>query len=566
MKKTWLSVVAMVLAVVMMVGCFAGCAKKEDPATPATPAASGTDTPVADTVKEFTMFIAMPGSEINDDNAAQAELTKLTGAKIKETWLTGQTAEEAIGVMVAGGEYTDMIEASDGYQMMVDAGALIAIDEYWDNYPNIKNYLSEAEWNMCRKPDGHIYAIPQFGIVYDKDTSPSHNDQAFWIQTRVLKWAGYPTIKTLDQFFDVVEKYAAANPKHSDGTDVIPYTILCDDWRYFCLENAPFYLDGYPNDGCCIVDRETHKVSDYNTTPTAKRYFAKLNEEYNKGIIDPEFATQKYDDYISKLSTGRVLAFNDQYWNWGYTVEPAIKTAGMTDCTYIPLGLVIDEGIQGHYHSESALDVSGGFSITTSCKDIEGALQCVNDMLTQEAQTIRFWGLEGKDYLVGDDGLFYRTDEMRKNADDATYKAANLCAYSYLPQYCGMNLDGKNAWAPGEQPSEFINGMLPEVKECFEAYGVGTYVQLLNDTEPNAAWYPMWSYSNDMTTDTVGGEAWANMAAVKHEYLPQVVISKNFDADWDNYMKVYEEKCDVDAFLAEIQAEVDKRIAVAEGK
>ncbi len=558
-KNTWFRTLAVVMSILMVLGCFVGC-KDKDVVEP------GNDEPE---IKNFSMFIAMPGSEINDGNVAQEKLAELYGAKIKETWLTGQTAEEAIGVMVAGGEFTDLVEASDGYQMMVDAGVLIAIDEYWDNYPNIKNYLSEAEWNMCRKADGHIYAIPQFGIVNEKDTSPTHNDQAFWIQTRVLKWAGYPEINTLDEFFKVIEDYAAANPTHVDGSDVIPYTILCDDWRYFCLENAPFYLDGYPNDGCCIVDRDTHKVSDYNTTETAKKYFAKLNEEYNKGIIDPEFATQKYEDYITKLSTGRVLAFNDQYWDWGYQVEPAIRTAGgMDDCTYIPLGLVIEDGIVEHYHSASALDVSGGFSITTSCKDIEGALQFVNDMLNQDALTIRFWGIEGTDYLVNDDGTFYRTPEMRKNADDANYKAANLCAYSYLPQYCGMNLDGINAWTPGDQGSEFLEGMLPEVKECLAAYGAETYVELLTPSGENAAWFPMWSYSNDLTAETAGGEAWANMAAVKHEYLPQLVIAKDgtFDAAWDNYISVYNEKCDIDAFLADIQAEVDRRIAVAEGK
>ena len=65
-----------------------------------------------------------------------------------------------------------------------------------------------------------------------------------------------------------------------DGTPNIPYTILCDDWRYFCLENPPEFLDGYPNDGSVIVDTDTMKIVDYNTTPTAKRYFAKLNEEF----------------------------------------------------------------------------------------------------------------------------------------------------------------------------------------------------------------------------------------------------------------------------------------------
>lgn len=92
----------------------------------------------------------------------------------------------------------------------------------------------------------------------------------------------------MDQYFDLIEKYNEANPTMDDGTENIPYTILCDDWRYFCLENAPQFLDGYPNDGSCIVDPDELKIVDYNTTPTAKRYFQKLNEEYQKGIVDPE--------------------------------------------------------------------------------------------------------------------------------------------------------------------------------------------------------------------------------------------------------------------------------------
>ena len=99
----------------------------------------------------------------------------------------------------------------------------------------------------------------------------------------------------------------------ADGTENIPYTILCEDWRYFCLENAPQFLDGYPNDGSCMVDPDTKKVLDYNTSDTAVKYFKKLNEEYNKGIVDPESFTQTYDEYISKLSTGRVLGMIDQW-------------------------------------------------------------------------------------------------------------------------------------------------------------------------------------------------------------------------------------------------------------
>ena len=37
------------------------------------------------------MCIRDRGTEINDDNEIQAEIAKITGAKVKETWLTGQT-------------------------------------------------------------------------------------------------------------------------------------------------------------------------------------------------------------------------------------------------------------------------------------------------------------------------------------------------------------------------------------------------------------------------------------------------------------------------------------------
>ncbi|MGN1105737.1 MAG: hypothetical protein ACI4RH_03735, partial [Huintestinicola sp.] len=132
-------------------------------------------------IKEFTAFFAVPGNELNSDNRVQNAIAEKIGAKCKETWLTGQTAEEAIGVMIAGGEYTDFIVGSSGSTTLIEAGALIPIDEYWDNYPNLKNFYSDAEWNQIRNEDGHIYIIPQFGNVYMYDTGTIHNDEAFWI-------------------------------------------------------------------------------------------------------------------------------------------------------------------------------------------------------------------------------------------------------------------------------------------------------------------------------------------------------------------------------------------------
>ena len=211
---------------------------------------------------------------------------------------------------------------------LYDAGALVALDDYIDKYPNIKNYFTEQEWDQLRQDDGHIYWIPQFSNIKGEEKTCTHNDEAFWIQARVLEWANYPEIKTMDDYFKLIEDYNAANPTMEDGTENIPYTILCEDWRYFCLENAPQFLDGYPNDGSCMVDPDTLKVMDYNTSDTAVKYFKKLNEEYQKGIVDPESFTQTYDEYIAKLSSGRVLGMIDQWWDFAYTAGDAIKSAG----------------------------------------------------------------------------------------------------------------------------------------------------------------------------------------------------------------------------------------------
>lgn len=560
-------VVSALLVAAMAASMFTGCGGE----TTGVDSASVGDTQnggssESDGMKEFTAFFAVPaGTEINDDNEIQQKIAEITGVKVKETWLTGQTAQEAVGTLIAGGEYPDFIDGGDGMAQLYDAGALIPLDDYIDKYPNIKEFLTEEEWDKLRQDDGHIYWIQQFGNIYGEEKATTHNDEAFWIQTRVLEWAGYPEVHTMDQYFDLIEAYNEANPTMEDGTTNIPYTILCDDWRYFCLENAPEFLDGYPNDGSVIVDPEELKIIDYNTTPTAKRYFQKLNEEYQKGIVDPESFTQTYDEYIAKLSTGRVLGMIDQWWDFAYTAGDSIKQQGLDKqgCAYVPLPITIEEGMKNQWHnSGGVLNVASGLAITVDCEDVDGALQFIDDLLGQEVHDLRFWGVEGEDYLVDENGEFYRTDEMRTNASDTAYKASHLCTYSYFPQYSGTSRDGINAMKPEYQAKEFYDSLSTNVQECFAAYGAETYVDMLGTSEAPGPWYPMYSYSNNMTTDTEGGLAWAKMGEIKHEYLPKVVMAADFESAWEEYMEVYE-SCNPQAFIDEMQAELDRRMEEA---
>lgn len=569
MKKR---IIAILMGVAVMSTLITGCKKENKTVdnqntTPTTTTSSnsggeGTTTPKQ--IKEFTAFFDREGLELNDNNEIKKIIADKIGAKVKETWLTGQTAEEAVGMLIAAGEYPDFLNWTPELQ---DAGALVAIDEYLDKYPNIKALWNDSQWNSLKQKDGKIYSIPQFDNINEKKMDTTQWGEAVWVQTRVLKWAGYPVIETLDQLFDVLGRYYAANPTMPDGSAIIPFEILCYDWYYFCLENLPQFLDGYPNDGRCIVDPATYKVSDYNLTPTARRYFKKLNEEYKNGLIDPEFMTMNHDQFLEKVSSGRVLAFVEQYWDF-QTAEQSIKSQKLEGCTYVPLGLTIEPGMKEMYYvaSEAAVLV-GGLSISTSCKDVEGALQFVNDILDPEVLTLRHWGVEGVDYTVDAEGLFGRNQDMRDNANNSEYKASHLCPYSYFPSYVGMNPDGKNAMTPDTQPTEFLAGLTPEVKECLEAYGAKTYVDMLDYNEfegTDRPWYPMWSFVNQITTDTPGGLAWEKMEETKKQHLPQIVIAADFDAAWDKYVAAYS-KAKPEDFFKEVQQAVYDRIELVTG-
>ena len=541
------------------------------------PTAVPTPRPVFDgDITNFTMFTTMYGNEKSDDNEIKKIIAEMTGVYVEEYWLRGQTESEAVDAIIASGECPDFIYTGSSNEKLYENDYLIAWDDYLEKYPNLKELYSEEQWDKFRQDDGHIYWADVFENYYGKDTSTLHNEQAFWIQVRVLEWAGYPKIETLDEYFDLIERYAEANPYMPNGDPVIPYTCLCEDWRYFCIESAPLFLDGYANNMCVGVSTENGiknpKVVDYNTTETAKNYFKKLNEEYQKGIIDPDFAVQNYDEYISKICSGCVLGMSDQYWDFAYSAMGSFEATQYAEngdpyslsgigCDYVPLGLVAKNGMSQRYHTYNHdINVDAGIAISTSCVDPDKAFKFLSDLLDQDIHDLRFWGIEGVDYLIDENGSYYRTPEMRINWSDSNYKDSHSCEYSYMPQWRGTSRDGINCMMPAEQPSEYKASLPEAVVKCFDAYGVNNYVEFIGSEEVvPEPWYPLWTWSNNLTTSTPYGAVWVSIGECKHEWLPKLVMSKNFNTDWKSYMTYYE-MCDPQVFLDAAQAEVNNRI------
>lgn len=511
--------------------------------------------------KCFTAFIAMAGEGNSKGSRLKTKIAEITGAYAELEWLSGQAAEEKIQGMIRRGEYPDFINGSDAESLLLDAGALVPLDDYLDSYPNLKNYLKPAQWDSLRKEDGHIYFIPPFGVIQGHSSLTINSGEAFWVQKRVLEWAGYPKLKTLDDYFDLILAYLKENPQ-TDGEDNIGFEILCDDWKYYCLENPPMFLAGYPNDGCAIVDPVTQTASVYDTIPEAEQYYRKLCEMYQEGVIDPETFTLSYSQYVERLSAGNVLGFVDQYWNI-MSVQDSLYAEGAEDRTYVPFAITANEDIEGSYNcAENSLNVSSGMGISVDCEDVEGALQFMNDLLSPEVMILRYWGEEGIDYEVDQDGLFYRTEEQRTLWADEDFLKETGNDYSWFPGYSGMLADGINTVLPADQPGEYYAQLSDYDRNILDAYGYQTWKEFLGEDKEGEPWFPLYSAKADWTEDSEYGKALSDMERIKRRWLPLVIMSgeNKFDETWAAYMQDYRENVNVEAYENQLNLEIQKRV------
>ena len=470
--------------------------------------------------------------------------------------------DQKIGVLIASGDLPDLVEVdSEKFQ---GAGCLIDIKPLVEKYcPNImKNYENvwkqivyqdsekDAEGNIIKE---HIYSLPNYGSYTGVNQNTSYNQNAFWIQKRVLQEFGYPEIKTVDQYFDLLEAYAKKYPE-TDGAKTIPFSIITADWEAFNLWNPPLFLSGNPNDGNGHVVANadgTYTYVDNFADDNAKLWFSKANGYFNRGLIDPASFTDNRDQYYAKIAQGRVLGMFIQGWQFMYDAENTIRTSGHIERTYAPLPVVFDESIKPHYRDMDLPNLQRGYGFTTKCgekKAIE-ILKFFDEVLKEENQKRLYWGLEGEDYFIDTDGSHtgvkgapYRNDKQRADQKDNNWILKNKAQLftEEAPKWEGSYPDGYSTTL-ANIPWEFALEMEAIDLELFKAYDVASYAQLVDKNPPqNAGWYPMWQCNPSPENDGLEHDAAVAMTGfetLQRKYLPMMIMGKasDFDKTWNEY-------------------------------
>lgn len=520
-----------------------------------------------DGLKKLTIFLGRPNEDYPNEGTILGNwIEQKTGVRLEWEFPVGDLKQK-IGLVIASGDYPDLIDGRNENQSLYDNGVFIPLDDLIEQYgPNIKRLYGD-KIDMLRKNDGHIYWFPQL-FPYGEKVQRTQETHGFYIQNAVLKEFGYPMPKNVEEAFDLLAKYAAKHPE-INGKKTYAFTALAWSWREFPLMNAPSILSGHPNDGVCSVDWVNGKwvATQFYNTKEAYKIYKIYNDVFLKGLYDTESFVMDYDQYLAKLSTGSILAFYDQYWQF-QQVQILLRDQG-GERIFVPLPLVMD-GYSEEFEGPLEPQTSEGVGITVDCKDPVTAIKYLDFLCSEEANLTRQWGFKGTDYLVGEDGLYYRTPEMINKWLDQKW-ANKVFGQKYWIEMCGwshasMYSDGINPVSPAYQPSIFQQNLKPAQKAVLEAYGKASWYDFFKQPDMRRAkYFPMWTAKIPTGSDVEIAKN--KIDDTRRKWTPRLIMADagKYDEIWKQYLAELEKIPNREKVAKFYQDELDKRIDAAGG-
>lgn len=554
-----------VLLLASMLLVTAGCGNSGDKAVNPGNSTGGDDnSPIS-----FTFFGADANPSWNNmkDDVGK-EITAKTGVTLEAEFDVGSGGgQDKISLMAASGDYPDLIYAKGELGKLVDADAIIDLTDLIEEHaPNIKKIMSE---NMNRlkysNEDQAIYAIPTnigVGQQYFDATN------GFQVQHRVLKELGYPEIRTIDDFENVLREYAEKHPT-TDGQPTIPLTLNADGWKMLItVTNQANNTTGGMNDGEYHVDPETYEATLHYKRPVEREYFRWLNKLYNDGLLDKDSFVQKEDQYKAKIASGRVLGLTSVDWEYG-EAENALKAAGKYEYTYAHFPVTLSEEYKDHAMQSFGVD-GYGISITTACKDPVRAIKFLDWLASDEGQVLRNWGIEGKQYNVENGTRVIPDDVLNKKVNDASTftKETGVDLYTTLaPRYGDGVKDATGNYYTTNFPEQIIAKYSDVEKETLAAYKATTWKDLFpsEDELPVKEWGAL--YNMQVPTDGDYQVIYQKTQDIIQKKIPEAILAKadKFDQVYDDFLAELN-KVGAEKMEKEYTALVKARVSLFTGK
>ncbi|TFE30084.1 ABC transporter substrate-binding protein [Cohnella luojiensis] len=489
----------------------------------------------------FTMF-AEDGNPnwSNMQDEVSKEITRKTGVTLDAEFAVGDPAQK-VALIAASGEFPDIISAKGDIGKLVDAGAVIDLTDLIEQHaPNIKRVLGD---NLARakytNEDQSIYAIPTWAAVDEKRFVAGGG---FELQHRVVKEAGYPEIRTVQDYENVIKAYLEKHPTDENGNKNIGVSLNADDWHmYISVTNPAVATTGGSDDGEYFINQETHEATYHFRRPEEKEYFRWLNHMNDIGLLDKESFVQKYDQYKAKVATGRVLGLIDQDWDYNDS-QQALKTAGKFDQTYGHYPVTMSKDIKEASFWPTGFMGGYGIAISSTAKDPVRIIKFLDFLASDEGQILNNWGIEGKHYVMenGKRVVPKEVQDRINNDNTAFTKETGIGFYwNMMVHYGDGAKDSTGNYYTKNYPEQLVVGYSDAEKETLAAYDATTWKDLFpkEDEFKEKAYGAAWNISipGEDEVSILG----TKMRDITWKRIPEAILAKpaDFDKIWDAYMQ-----------------------------
>lgn len=433
-------ILAMLLAVVMLVGMLAGCNPQKPVETQPKETQGGsketqpkeTEPPVVEFSypmegKKLTHALSIRGQQeaAGLNNMGESKFAKLVAEKtgVEVEYIQGRDADNWISLMLAEGDYPDVMEAwwtnvyPGGIQAMGTDEVIIPLNDVIDQYmPNFKAWL-DANPELAAQlynSEGVIYGIP---CVYE--STDTLNTTGLIIRQDWLKELGLSVPTTIDEWYTVLKAF-----KEQKG--VIPF---CNITKYFLQDG---FMKAYvPAQNYCI-DPNTGKITYGQYTDAYKEFLTTMNQWYEEGLIDPDIAALDYATVNVKRNNSEIGAL----YGWNSSIENMTVEADVLVAAPTPM----KSAGALNFHASTAQVTKYHAVISTNCEDVEAAARYLDWFWSEEGKLASNFGIEGESYVMVDGSPEF-TDLVLKNPDGLDKKAV---MGDYIIQYSaavGMIMD-----------------------------------------------------------------------------------------------------------------------------
>ncbi len=414
--------ISLLCAGAMMASLLAGCgsssesadssaASESEESTETTAEAESSDTSASD---EDTLTIEIFDVAANYQGVQTGWFAKVVKDRfnIELNIIAPQVAGDAIyQTRASSGNLGDvLILESSQFKECIDAGLIKDISADIWNYSNLAEYKEQIDMlnnGLEGNEDGITYGIPCNML----NTSPTSYSQDTIYSSPLLRWdlykeLGCPDIADLDGLLDVLEQMMENHPTNDAG-DACYAMSLWPDWDggdgMLGIANVVQLTTWYGEKikGSTILQPDGTFIPLTDKSGAYYKILKFLYEANQRGLVDPDSATQDWNSACAKMSAGQVYlmwySWQTGFWN-------------STDRLKEGTGFIFTPVADQEYYTDADL-YYGDARVWAIGSQVEGEkyeriMEFLDWYASPEGLTFEHCGLEGFNYEVGEDGKY----------------------------------------------------------------------------------------------------------------------------------------------------------------